>query len=73
MARRPHGEASLRRVAPAARIPLRRGTPCGETPRAEMSPCRDVPVPSHVLYRPVSPMTSAAERQGRSRDGPTST
>lgn len=52
-------------------------------PHAEMLPCRaapalsraraEMPVPSRALYRPASPMTSAAERQGRSRDGSTST
>ena len=57
MARRPHSEASLRR-----------GSPTPRCPRAETPPCRDAPVPSRTLYRPVSPMTSAAERQGRSRD-----
>lgn len=68
MARRPCGVSSLRRgTPPVARRPVPR-CPALSRPRAEPPP-----VSSRALYRSASPMTSAAERQGRSRDGSTST
>lgn len=59
---------------PRAEAPLWRGIPAARHPRGEAgAPAETPPVPSRAFYRPASPMTSAAERQGRSRDGSTST